>query len=115
MPQPAPARFDASSRRAVVATLLAATGPTLALGSLIGVYALSARECAPHVRWVIAGCIALGALVTLGSAGLLARAPTGPEPRAVRPLRPAAIGLQLFCVLVMVGFGIALATVAPCD
>ncbi len=115
MPQPAPARFDASDRSAVVSFLLAATGPSLTLATLVGGYALSAHACAPYVRGSIAAAIGLSAALTLLSTLVLARRSKAAEPAASRTLRPAVLGIQLFCVLVMAAFGVAFATVVRCD
>jgi vacuolar-type H+-ATPase subunit I/STV1 len=115
MPQPAPARFDAADRRALRASLLTAFGPALAFSVLVLGYALSAHVCQPNIRTLIVICIAFGALGCATSARALLRlAPAAPDHTANRRLRAAAIGLQIFSLLVMAGFGIALATVTPC-
>jgi hypothetical protein len=115
VPQPAPARFDLSARNALATSLLAATGPALTLTVLLAGYALSARVCATGIRWWMAGCIALAVCGTLASALRLARRVESSQPQSTRTLRPAMIGLQVFCVLVMAAFGIALTTVVRCD
>jgi hypothetical protein len=95
--------------------LLTAFGPTLALSVLVLSYALSAHACQPNIRTLIVVCIAFGALGCVTSVRALARLTrAAPDRGANRRLRSAAIGLQVFCLLVMAGFGIALATVIPC-
>jgi hypothetical protein len=115
MPQPAPARFDATARHALAVSLLAATGPTLTLVVLVASYALSAHACATGARWWITGCIVGSVLATLASAAVLARRVDPAEPSATRTLRPVMLGLQFFCVLVMAAFAVALNTAVGCD
>jgi hypothetical protein len=115
MPQPAPARFDASDRRGLRASLLTAVGPTFALAVLVIGYALSAHVCQRNMRALMIVNVLFGAIATAASARSLVRlAHGGSDHAAIRRLRPAAIALQVFCLLVIAAFGIALATVAPC-
>jgi hypothetical protein len=115
MPQPAPARFDGPARRAVVTSLLSATGPTLTMSVLVGGYALSTRACVPSMRWWVAGIIAAAFLGTLASTVFLIARSDDAEPRASQTLRPAAVGIQIFCMLVLIAFSVALATAVRCD
>jgi hypothetical protein len=116
MPQPAPARFDAKDRRNVRASLLGALGPTIALTTLIVGYALSARACHGSTRALIGVCIGFGGIAVIVSASSLFRARRSASEHAPnRSLWPAAIALQIFCLLVLGGYGIALAMVSGCD
>jgi hypothetical protein len=115
MPQPAPARFDSTDRNALHTSLATALGPALTLGVLIVGYALSARVCHANIRTLMAVCVVFGALGSVAAATTLVRITRGaPEHSAIQGLRQMAIGLQVFCLLVMLAYGVALATVAPC-
>jgi putative membrane protein len=78
---------------------------------LIAAYALSAHSGA-HVKWLMAGCIALGCHASAGSRWRACPACRAPKPRTREPLRLAAVGLQVFCVLLLLGFFIVFAAVA---
>jgi hypothetical protein len=115
MPQPAPPRFDAADRRALHGSLLTALGPTLVFAVLTVGYALSAHVCQPNMRTIMALCVALGAIGSIAAAWWLVQlARAAPDHAANRRLRPAAIGLQVFCLLVILAYGIALTTMTPC-
>jgi hypothetical protein len=78
-------------------------------------YALSAHVCQPNMRTLIVVIVSLGAIGTGASLWSLVRlARAGSDHGANRRLRPASIALQVFCLLVIAAYGIALATVAPC-
>jgi hypothetical protein len=82
---------------------------------LVGGYALSTRACVPSTRWWVAGIIAAAFLGTLASTVFLIARSDPTEPRASHTLRPAAVGIQVFCLLVLIAFSVALATVVRCD
>jgi hypothetical protein len=110
MPRPAPARFDRSDRVALRLSLWTSLGPLVTLGVLLAGYALSRRDCEPGIRWLIGGCLAAAALGCGSALFALWRAERSslPLPAAGRRLSAAAIGLQGFCLLVLLGFAIVL-------
>jgi hypothetical protein len=120
MPQPAPARFDASDQRALRAGLLAALGPTLTLAALLAGYALSARTCEnENRRWIGA----LIALAIVGCAGTIVallrqrRTETGTHGTGagLRFVQVTGLALAGFCVCVLLGFALTLTTVVRCE
>ena len=113
MPQPAPAEYTLSDRRALRASLAIAFGPLATLGVLVAGYALSARVCTSPMRAVIGVCVALAIAGCGACVWTLWRARREP-PAAVQRLHDAAIGLLLFCVFVLCGFAIALASWEHC-
>jgi hypothetical protein len=115
MPLPAPNVFDASDRRALRISLLGALGPLLTFAVLVTGYALSARACVGWARPLTEVGIGIGLLGSALAAFQLIRASAAEGGKlAGKPLRLAALGLQLFCLCVIVGYAIALATEPSC-
>lgn len=114
MPLPAPARFDATARRIVLATAYGSLGPLLTMTVLVASYALSARACVNAARVGIALAIALGMLGCAVSVWGLGRAAADGGDPVSPALRGAALGLQLFCLCVLVAFAIAFGTEPSC-
>jgi hypothetical protein len=108
---PAPEQFDAQDRSAFRASMLAALGPLLTFGVLIVSYALSARVCQAWARPVIWAAIALAAAGSGAALQQLRRERAGLS----FSLRLAAIGLQAFCLCVLVAFAIASTTAVHCE
>jgi hypothetical protein len=117
MPQPAPARFDASDQRALRASLLAALGPLLTLGTLLAGYALSARVCeTDNRRWIGA----LIALAVFGSACAIValvrqRRGAGDASAGLRLVLSTGLALAGFCLCILLGFTLTLTTAVRCD
>jgi hypothetical protein len=115
MPLPATNRFDASDRRALRISLLGALGPLLTFAVLVTSYALSARACVGWARPSIGAALGLGLLGCAAASWRLVRESAAEGGRLVeKPLRLAALWLQLFCLFVIVGYAIALMTEPSC-
>jgi hypothetical protein len=117
MPQPAPARFDASDQRALCASLLAALGPALTLVALLAGYALSARVCDSANRRWIGGLIALAAVSSACTLVALLREWRGARDASagLRFVLLTGLALAGFCLCVLLGFALTLPTVVRCD
>jgi hypothetical protein len=117
MPQPAPARFDASDQRALRTSLLAALGPTLTLVALLAGYALSARVCEHANRRWIGGLIALAVVGSACAIVALMRQRHGARDvsAGLRFVLLAGLALAGFCLCVLLGFALTLTTVVRCD
>lgn len=115
MSLPAPARFDATARRIVLAWAYGSLGPLLTIAVLVADYAFSARACASGARLAIAISIALGMIGCAAAVWGLARGAAADSGDPVSPpLRLAAFGLQLFCLCVLAGFAVAFGTEPGC-
>jgi small-conductance mechanosensitive channel len=117
MPQPAPARFDASDQRALRTSLLAALGPALTLVTLLAGYALSARVCDSANRRWIGGLIALAVVASACAIAALERQRRGTRDLSAGLRFVVLTGLALagFSLCVLLGYALTLTTVVRCD
>ena len=116
MPQPAPERFTETDRRTLNVSFWTALGPFVTMSALVAGYALSARSCEWPARvWIAVtlGCAAAGC----GAAGFaLSRLRSSvPAPAlAAQRLLFGAQSLQVFCLLVVIAFAVALGVRVTC-
>ncbi|HKP62883.1 MAG TPA: hypothetical protein VJV78_39380 [Polyangiales bacterium] len=116
MPQPAPERFTESDRRTLSVSFWTALGPFVTMAALVVGYALSARSCQWPARvWIAVTLGCAGAGCGAASFALSRLRGSAPAPAlAAQRLLLGAQSLQMFCLLVVIAFAIALGVRVTC-